>query len=225
MEISNEHVPSFFKNSSPGSHAFEEIHREHLVGKTDEAAGGPSTNSNIIVAELDSQTEDITSKEGWMKSLALLPNFEAMKMERHFIENPSIMTKFGTVSRALKNKKQGYTLWKEGYVRRVLVKPNIKTSRLVFIVKAKVHESVKNAHNTVYVYLKQYDGEIDFTKCTCKAGQCRCCKHAATLFYTILDFAKMGVKDVPLDLACNQKGQKWNGPFPSSIRTYNVRNV
>ena len=213
-----EHTPSFFKNSSPGNHAFVETKRP--TEETDEVVtGGPSASSNSILTEEENFREVNTAKEGWTKSLAFLPRFDSMKIERQLIKNPSIRSNLGTESRAFRNKRQGYILWREGYVRDVLVKPNIKTNQPVFIIKAKVQASMKNVRYSIYVHLDQDLGDICFATCNCKAGQAGCCKHVAALLYTVLDFSNMDLKEVPMDLACTQKGQKWNVPSLSQTRT------
>ncbi len=57
---------------------------------------------------------------------------------------------------AHRNKIQGYKLWKEGYVSKVRVKPNINTDHsLLFVVKANVSASMKSIKYTVYCYLDQ----------------------------------------------------------------------
>ena len=129
------------------------------------------------------------------------------------------MPNTGTAPKAFRNKKHGYGLWKEGYVRCVLVKPNIKASQTLFLVKAKVHASMKSGQYNVYVHLDQCDGEVLFAKCTCKAGQGGCCKHVAALLYTIVDFINMDVKEVPMDLTCTQTGQKWHVPSSTNSQT------
>ena len=81
-----EHTPSFFKNSSPGNHAFVETKRP--TEETDEVVtGGPSASSNSILTEEENFREVNTAKEGWTKSLAFLPRFDSMKIERQLIKN------------------------------------------------------------------------------------------------------------------------------------------
>ena len=75
------------------------------------------------------------------------------------------MPKKGAAPKAFRNKKQGYRQWKEGYVRGVLVKPNVKGERLLFRVKAKVHASMKSTQCTVYVHLDQASGDAEYAKC------------------------------------------------------------
>ena len=105
----------------------------------------------------------------------------------------------------------------EGGVRsRSLGKTKCKSKKTLFIVKAKVHASMRSCHYDVYVHLDQCDGEVLFARCNCIAGQGGCCKHVAALLYTLLDFINMDTKEVPKDLTCTQVGQRWNVPSTSS---------
>ena len=38
------------------------------------------------------------------------------------------------------------------------------------------------------------------------------CKHVAAVLYTLLDFYHIDLKESPLDVACNEVGQRWNIP-------------
>ena len=51
--------------------------------------------------------------------------------------------------KAYRNKKLGYRLWRERYVHHIYVKPNEQANNkllILFIVKGKVHASIKNAN-------------------------------------------------------------------------------
>eukprot|EP00112_Aurelia_sp_Birch-Aquarium-sp1_P004784 Seg1542.8 transcript_id=Seg1542.8/GoldUCD/mRNA.D3Y31 product="U3 small nucleolar RNA-associated protein 21" protein_id=Seg1542.8/GoldUCD/D3Y31 len=169
----------------------------------------------------------IAAKEGWTRSLTLLPSFDSEKLTNKLIKNANTMPNSGTAPKAYRNKKHGYRLWKEGYVRGVLVKPNIKAKKTLFIVRAKVHVSMKSCHYDVYVHLDQCDGEVLFAKCNCKAGQGGCCKHVAALLYALLDFINMDAKEVPKDLTCTQVGQRWNVPSESTqgVKVFKFNNL
>ena len=106
------------------------------------------------------------------------------------------MSKKGAAPNAFRKKKQGYKLWKEGYVRGVLWRPNVKGERLLFLVKAKVHASMKSTQYTVHVHLDQESGDAEYAKCNCKVGQGGCCKHVGALLYTLLDYVNMGVTEI-----------------------------
>ena len=97
-------------------------------------------------------------------------------------------------------------------MKNVFVKPNVKPKNL-FLVKARVIASIKSVSYSVYVHVSQVEGGgVAYAKCSCKAGQGRCCKHVAALLYTILDFANLNLKYIPVDLTCTQRPQKWSVP-------------
>jgi hypothetical protein len=112
--------------------------------------------------------------------------------------------------------KEGCGLWKVGYVKSTFVKPNVQVSKLLFLVKAQVGASMKSVSYPVYVHLNQVDGEVEYAKCSCMAGQGGCCKHVAALLYTILDFVNLNLKHIPMELTCTQLTQRWSVPSGSS---------
>ena len=75
---------------------------------------------------------------------------------------------------------------------------------------------MKSVSYPVYVHLNQVDGEVEYAKCSCKAGQGGCCKHVAALLYTILDFVNLNLKHIPMELTCTQLPQRWSVPSGSS---------
>jgi hypothetical protein len=89
---------------------------------------------------------------------------------------------------------------------------NVSTSKLLFLVKERVSASMKSASYQVYVHLNQVNGEVEYAKCCCEAGQGGCCKHVAALLYTILDFTNLNLQNIPVELTCTQLPQKWNVP-------------
>eukprot|EP00112_Aurelia_sp_Birch-Aquarium-sp1_P006640 Seg1729.3 transcript_id=Seg1729.3/GoldUCD/mRNA.D3Y31 product="hypothetical protein" protein_id=Seg1729.3/GoldUCD/D3Y31 len=226
-ETTKSQIPSFFKNSCQGITAIQTFSSgDSAANKNDDSR--PSSSAGIPgvhrVGEERQAEEDehetvdtsIAAREGWTRSLTLLPSFDSKKLTNKLIKNASTMPNSGAAPKVYRNKKHGYRLWKEGYVRGVLVKPNIKAKKTLFIVRAKVHASMKSCHYDVYVHLDQCDGEVLFAKCNCKAGQGGCCKHVAALRYALLDFINMDAKEVPKDLTCTQVGQRWNVPSEST---------
>ena len=95
----------------------------------------------------------------------------------------------------------------------VLAKPNIKQHIINFFVKTRVHAFIKNIFYSVYVHLDQETGEKEYSKCLCKARQCGCCKQAAALLITFLDYTNIELKSIPATLTCNQVAQKWHEPL------------
>ncbi len=120
------------------------------------------------------------------------------------------MPKNSSALKAFRNKKHGYRLWKKGYVRSVMVKPNVKANKNLFLVKVKVHASMKSCNYNVYIHLDQANADVIYAKCNCMAGQGGCCKHVAALLYTLVDYVNMDLEEIPLELTCTQKGQKWH---------------
>ena len=57
--------------------------------------------------------------------------------------------------------KKGYGLWKEAYVKNVLVTPDVQRKTLLFLVKARVSASMKNVSYVVYAHLNQLEGEME----------------------------------------------------------------
>ena len=94
-----------------------------------------------------------------------------VEKDDRLINSPLTSTENGAAPKAFRNKKEGYKLWKEGYVRAVFVKPNVKGKRMLFLVKAKVSASMKSVQYMVYVHLDQISGDVVHAKCDCKAGQ------------------------------------------------------
>ncbi|XP_065068608.1 uncharacterized protein LOC135693945 [Rhopilema esculentum] len=174
-----------------------------------------STRPKPVVSSPDEEyQEEMYKQEGWIKSLRLMPNFDTMKLNDKLIG--SLAMSRSKAPKAYRNKTQGYKLWKEGYVRCVFVKPNlIQNDNTLFLVRVRVYASMKTNSYKVYAHLDQDKGDVIFAKCDCKAGQGGCCKHAAALLYTLVDYVNMDLQDVPQELTCTQVGQKWQ--IPSSV--------
>ena len=95
----------------------------------------------------------------------------------------------------------------------------MQASKLLFLVKARAGASMKNVSCLVYVHLNQVNGEVEYAKCSCKAGKGGCgkaCKHVAALLHTIFDFVNLNLKHVPVELTCTLLPQKWSVPSGSS---------
>ncbi|XP_065067596.1 uncharacterized protein LOC135693138 [Rhopilema esculentum] len=213
-----QHFPSFFQNSSPGSSAkevsaTEELYENRIVIGACGPANGDGSFEIVDTVGVDETAEQATvEKDGWLRSLTLLPSFSHEKLDDRLINSPEN----GAAPKAFRNKKEGYKLWKEGYVRAVFVKPNVKGKRMLFLVKAKISASMKSVQYMVYVHLDQINGDVVHAKCDCKAGQGGCCKHVAALLYTLLDFINIDIKEIPSDITCTKVGQKWH--IPSGAR-------
>ena len=80
--------------------------------------------------------------------------------------------------KAHRNMKKGYGLWKEGYV-----KPNVQATKILFLIKARVSASMKSISYSVYVHLNQVNGDVEYAKCSGKAGQRGACGGAVVHYY------------------------------------------
>ena len=94
-----------------------------------------------------------------------------------------------------RNKKLGYRLWKEGCVKKVFAKANVRSGDVTrYLVTARIHASMKNRFYTVYIDLDQENGEVLHGKCNWKAGQTGCCNYTAALLYTLLDYSNKDIR-------------------------------
>lgn len=187
--------------------------------ETDAAANESNGCSNkrhesAVDHTLDAESLHSDSR-GWTKSLKDLPSFSHAKLENKLVKNNRTMPD-KIAPNAYRNMKKGYGLWKEGYVRNILVKANTVARTRFFLVKAKVSASMKSIQYLVYVHLNQESGDVEYAKCCCKAGQGGCCKHVAALLYTLLDFVNLNLHQIPQELTCTQVAQKWSVPSDSS---------
>ena len=214
----DQHIPSFVENSYPGASAGGAT-AEGQLNEIDQLGLAVWPVDFELTGELrkeeqkanESVEKAIIDEKGWTKSLASLPRFGNENIDDRLLKNPT-MSLVGQAPKAFRSKKQGYKLWKEGYVRGVLVKPNVKGKQLLFLVKSKVCASMKNIEYNVYIHLDQHSGDVVYANCNCKAGQGGCCKHIAALLYTLLDYANMDFLEILPDLTCTQAGQKWHVP-------------
>ena len=86
----------------------------------------PTADNGNTLSEAERPVLVCSTNEGWTKSLALLPDFSCMNLDNKLINSPAAIPNSGTAAKVFGNKKQGYKLWKEGFVHHVLVKPDIK---------------------------------------------------------------------------------------------------
>ena len=70
--------------------------------------------------------KNITAKvDGWTRSLKYVPGFSYEKLEKHLLVDDQ-KTPDGKHAEAFKHEKKGYKLFKAGYPRQFIVKPNVK---------------------------------------------------------------------------------------------------
>ena len=119
---------------------------------------------------------------------------------------------------ASKHKKLGYRLFKDKYVNRVQVKPNVsKGGEVHFLIKACVSASMKQQSYNVYVHFNQRSGKVTHGSCTCKAGKGGCCKHVVAVLFQVIDYIQLELTEVPDDLTCTQILQQWHVPKTSEV--------
>ena len=63
---------------------------------------------------------------------------------------------------------------------------------------------------SVYIRLVQENGDVHAASCTCTSGKGGCCKHVASVLFTLWDYSILGLKVIPEALICTQVTQKWN---------------
>ena len=167
-------------------------------------------NSSTEPQRLDNPESFNSEKLGWIKSLEKLPGFNHEKLVKRLVKDSSTMPD-KQAPKAYRNMKKGY-----GYVRNIVVKPNVQATKILFLINARVSASMKSISYSVYVHLNQVNGDVEYSKCSCKAGQGGCCKHVAALLYTILDFVNLNLRQIPQNATCTQLPQAWSVPSGSS---------
>ena len=198
----------FSEPSSPNSSRTAQkepiVHSENLY----HAHLGSQNDGNSFIREPlreinDNNTSpDCSAATAWGRSLKSMPPFGEKQIDNRLIHNSKTMPDL-KAPLAYRHKKQGYKLWKEGYVRKVVTKPDILSGlKRLFLVKANVSASMKRQNYLVYCHLDQLSGEVAFSKCNCKSGQGGGCKHVAALLYLLLDYENLELKEVTDDMTC-----------------------
>ena len=101
----------------------------------------------------------------------------------------------------------------------------MSNEKKLFLVKACVSASMKSVSYVVYAHLNQLEGEVECAKCLCKVGPVGCCKHVVALFYTVLDYTNLNLKQIPAELTCTQLPQKWSVPSGRSKTLERLSNL
>ena len=172
----------------------------------------PNQDEDVPTNNHDNDVWESSTSKGWSIELKHMPLFTEKELNDKLINNAETMPD-NVTPKAHRNKRQGYKLWKEGYVSNVRVKPKVYVQNVkLFLVKATVSASMKNQKYTVYCHLDQTFGDVRYAKCNCKAGQGGCRKHVAALLYTLLDFSNLSLLYVPEDVTCTQVLQKRSIP-------------
>ena len=140
----------------------------------------------------------------WTKNITDLPD----------ITHEGLTAYFNAGVPANKHKVEGYGLYKDGYVKKMFVKPNFLNAEnvLLFLIKCSVTASMKKIIYKIDIHLCQKSGEILYGWCYCKAGDGGCCKHVSAALYQLVDYKLSGLKSIPDDKTCTDVLQQWNIP-------------
>ena len=134
---------SSVENSCPGVRTFDnsEMNCKTPYSSTNKAAkrSGASGGASFAARqeEIQGRDNDVlnTDSNGWAKSLLNLPVSTHEELEKKLVRNSQTMPD-NVALKAHRNMKKGYGLWKEGYVKNILFRPNVSASKLLFLVKA-----------------------------------------------------------------------------------------
>ena len=199
--LNENHCSSFFQSSCP-SNGF--IPEKSVENRREEVG---------VFVLRDQQVRD----QGWSTSLRGFPRMSESVIKKTLIAESTTFPQETVAAKAYLHRKQGYKLWKEGCVGNIFVKADVLAQTLMFLVKSRVHASMKNIFYNVYNHMDQVNGDVMFSKCNCKAGQGDCCEHVAALLYTLLDFATSERSMIPDSLTCTQLTQKWHMPSTANM--------
>ena len=123
-------------------------------------------------------------QDGWSRSLQYLPTLTERIIDDHLINKSDLMPD-KRKAQAHKHKQKGYELFKEACAKKIEVKRDIRAGdTTLFLVRAKVHASMKDQEYSVYIRLVQENGDMHAASCTCKSGKGSCCEHVASLLFT-----------------------------------------
>ncbi|CAB3984846.1 ATP-dependent DNA helicase PIF1 [Paramuricea clavata] len=71
---------------------------------------------------------------------------------------------------------------------------------------------MKKIEYMVCVHILQGSGNVCYAKCQCPARKEGVCKHVAAILFQILEFKELELSEVPDDISCTEKLQKWKVP-------------
>ena len=123
------------------------------------------TNEEFLNDDEEVINSAITS---WSRDLSLLPPISHKRMKDYLIDGTINIDKRSRG--ADKHKVMGYQLFKENYVKKVRVKPNVTAENTLFIVKCFVAAAMKKTKYDVYIHLSQSCGEILYLNALVKQG-------------------------------------------------------
>ena len=110
-ETTKSHIPSFFQNSCQGVTAIQTLSSGDSSVNTDDDLHRPTSPGMPGVRSVGEERhagedehaiieKSISAKEGWTRSLTLLPSFDSEKLTNKLIKNASTMPKRGAAPKA-----------------------------------------------------------------------------------------------------------------------------
>ena len=124
--------PSFLKSSCTVTRFSRDesvVDQNSVIGTETTALARADSNDHAEISNLRDG-----DKKGWTKSLDELPNITSQHIARKLIDGSKTMPDSSKALKAYRNKKLGYRLWREGYVRHIHVTPNMQANSKLFIV-------------------------------------------------------------------------------------------
>ena len=109
--LNEDHSPSFFHNSCTGNSSEEEKN-----------VGEIPKNVDRVNEYVNARPSKVQGEIGWVKALKCFPMLINEILDNHLIKGSCTVRIVSTGRKAFRNKKQGYRLWKEGYVRNMFKK-------------------------------------------------------------------------------------------------------
>ena len=79
----------------------------------------------MLSTNIDPRSDIAVGEDGWTKSLLQMPFFDSNRLYKYLICGVTDAIVIVGAPNAYHNKKHGYTLWRDGYVKKVEVKPNV----------------------------------------------------------------------------------------------------
>ena len=98
----------------------------------------------------------------WSRDISLLPDITHSRIHNYLVDSSVVVEDTSELRGAKKHKVLGYRLFKDGFVRKVVDKPNIRAEQLRFLVKCNVVASMKKLRYELYIHLCQSSGDLQY---------------------------------------------------------------
>ena len=135
FDINDDQWPSFLKSSCMVTRFSRDgnvVDQDSVIGTETTALARPDSNDR---AEINNLRDG--DKRGWTKSLDEFSNITSQHIARKLIDGSKTMPDSSKALKAYRNKKRGYRLWRERYVRHIYVKPKVQANNKLLIAKGK----------------------------------------------------------------------------------------